>query len=87
MVVDIIIKKSDKKDKKYDAIIEGKKTVSFGQANASDFTKHKDEERKENYINRHRKNEDWDNHETAGFYSRWITLGKAHLKRSSGKCK
>lgn len=30
------------------------KTVHFGQANASDFTKHKDVERKLRYINRHK---------------------------------
>ena len=42
MIVDIIITKSNKTGKKYDAVIEGKKTVSFGQAGASDFTKHKD---------------------------------------------
>ena len=54
---DIIIKKSEKPDKKLKAIIDGKKTVHFGQSGASDFTKHKDNERKERYINRHKKNE------------------------------
>jgi hypothetical protein len=53
--MNIIIKPSNKPDKKYDAIIDGKKTISFGQAGASDFTKHKNEERKNRYIDRHKK--------------------------------
>ena len=39
--MEVIIKPSSKKDKKYDAVIDGKKTVSFGAAGASDFTQHK----------------------------------------------
>ena len=34
----IIITPSDKKDKKYEARIDGKKSIHFGQAGASDFT-------------------------------------------------
>ena len=49
--MEVIIRKSTKKDKKFDAIVDGKKTVSFGAAGMSDFTKHKDPERKERYIN------------------------------------
>ena len=55
--MDITITKSKNKNKKFDAIIDGKKRISFGQAGASDFTKHKDEDRKQLYINRH-SNED-----------------------------
>ena len=47
-MVDVIIKKSSKDGKKHDAIFDGKKTVSFGQAGASDSTKHKDKDRKKN---------------------------------------
>ena len=49
-----------------------KKTVQFGQADASDFTQHKNEDRKNRYILRHEKNENQDDPTTAGFYSRWI---------------
>ena len=35
------------------------KKVYSGQAGASDFTIHKDEERKQRYINRHTNNEIW----------------------------
>ena len=45
-MTEIIISKSKNKNKKFDARIDGKKTVSFGSAEHSDFTKHKDEERK-----------------------------------------
>ena len=71
-MTEIIITKSKKSDKKYDAIIDCKKTISFGAAGMSDFTKHKDEERKQRYLDRHRKNENWSDPTTAGFMSRWI---------------
>ena len=54
-MTEIIISKSKNKEKKYDARIDGKKTVSFGAAGMSDFTKHGDTERKQRYSNRHKK--------------------------------
>ena len=51
--MEITISKSDRKDKKFKAIVEDndrKKTVHFGQAGASDMTKHGDEKKKEIYI-------------------------------------
>ena len=67
-MTEVVLQKSNKKGKKYDAIIDGKKTVSFGAIGYSDFTKHKDarqslaklrdEERKERYIARHKVNQD-----------------------------
>jgi hypothetical protein len=53
--MNIIIKPSTKPDKKYMAIIDDKKTVHFGAAGMSDYTKHKDKERKERYLARHRR--------------------------------
>ena len=44
MTINIIIKKSSKPDKKYDAIIDAKKTISFGAKKYSDYTIHKDDE-------------------------------------------
>ena len=88
MVINIEIAKSKKPDKKLDAIIhreDGRtKTVSFGQAGASDYTLHKTKSRKDAYIARHKANEDWssEGYETAGFYSRWILWNLPSLRAS-----
>ena len=79
---EVILKRSSKAEKKYDAVIDGKKTVSFGQKNASDFTKHKNVERKERYLDRHRKNENWRDYKTAGFWSKWILWNKPTIRGS-----
>ena len=82
--MEIIIKKSSKSDKKLDAVIDGKKTVSFGAKGYSDYTLHKDPERKERYISRHKKNEDWTKSgiKTAGFYAKHVLWNKPTLKGS-----
>ena len=51
--------KSDKPNKKYYIITNNNKKVYFGAAGMSDFTHHKDEARKQRYINRHKNNEIW----------------------------
>ena len=81
-MTEIIISKSDKKNKKYDARIDGKKTISFGSAQHSDFTKHKDTARKQRYLDRHKSRENWSDPTTAGFYSRWITWNKPTISES-----
>ena len=82
--MDVVITKSKKPDKKYDALVNGSKTVSFGQKGASDFTKHKDKDRKERYIDRHKAREDWTKSgvKTAGFYSKHVLWNKPTLKES-----
>ena len=82
--MDIVISKSDNKNKKMKAVIDGKKTVHFGQAGASDMTQHKDKDRKQRYIDRHKKNENWgaSGVKTAGFYSRWLTWNQDTLTKS-----
>ena len=52
----IVIQKSNNKHKKFSAT-DGRKTVHFGDSRYQDFTQHKDEQRKKNYISRH-SNED-----------------------------
>lgn len=69
-MANIVFQPSNKKGKKYDAVVDGKKTVSFGQSGASDFTIHKDEDRKDRYITRHKKHENWKDHKTADFYAK-----------------
>ncbi len=65
--MEVIITKSKKKDKKFDATIDGKKTISFGAKGYTDFTQSKDPAQKQRYLNRHRAREDWTNPKTAGF--------------------
>lgn len=88
----VVFKKSTNPNKKYMAVFyEGKKkvkTTHFGAAGMSDYTKHRDEARKQRYINRHRTNENWSNYMSAGALSRWIlwnqktlTASKADYKR------
>jgi len=81
------IKPSTQKDKKLMAIFtddEGKKvkTTHFGAKGMSDFTIHKDKERKERYLDRHRKRENWDSYMTAGSLSRWVLWNRPTLKAS-----
>ena len=82
------IKKSTKSDeKKLMAIFTNcksgrTKTIHFGAAGMSDFTKHKDVARKQRYLNRHAKNESWNNPMTAGALSRWILWNKTSLSAS-----
>ena len=79
----IYLYKSPRKNKKWMVEVDGKK-VHFGGAGYSDYTKHKDPERKENYIARHKKNENWKKSgiKTAGFWSRWLLWGEPTLKES-----
>ena len=72
---EVILQKSSNPKKKYDAYVEGKK-VSFGATGYSDFTQHKNEERKKNYIARHKPNQNWNDLTTAGTWSRWLTWEK-----------
>ena len=82
----VVIKKSTRKEKKLMAIFTQsngrKKTIHFGAAGMSDYTKHKDSERKKRYIARHRKNENWNKPMTAGALSRWILWNKTSLRGS-----
>lgn len=81
------IKPSTNKNKKYMAIFfddnnKRIKTIHFGAKGMSDFTIHKDKERKERYLKRHQKRENWNDPKTAGALSRWILWNKPTLKGS-----
>jgi len=81
----IKIVKSTKHDKKLMAVFEQngrEKTVHFGSAGMSDFTRHRDPARKQRYLDRHRKNENWNNPASAGSLSRYILWGKTSLRAS-----
>ena len=73
----VIFKKENDKKHKYKAIFyneENKKirSVKFGAYGYSDYTKHKDEERKQKYIKRHEKNENFKNYMSKG--SLWLYI-------------
>jgi hypothetical protein len=84
--MEIHIIDSPRKTKKFRAVFfrDGKKFkhVDFGAKGMSDFTIHKDEERKQRYIERHKKNEDWTDIKTAGYWARWALWNKTTLDRS-----
>ena len=81
--MEISIKRSHNPKKKYDAIINGSKTISFGAAGYSDYTIHKDDKRRELYIKKH-SNEDWTRQNVASpaFLSRWILWEKKTLSEA-----
>ena len=81
-MTEIVISKSSNKNKKYDARIDGRKTISFCAAGMSDYTIHKDDERKQRYLDRHRKNENWADYNTAGFYAKNLLWNKKTLSES-----
>jgi hypothetical protein len=56
------------------------KKNEFGQTSASYFSLHKDEARKQRSINRHKKNENWNNKGTAGFWFSWLLWKKQSIK-------
>ena len=81
----LFITKSKRKNKKYDLLDENKKYIlSFGHSQYEDYTIHKDPDRRERYLLRHKKNEDWDKSGiyTAGFWSKHLLWGKPTLEAS-----
>ena len=50
--MEIVIPSSTNKNEKCDAVIDGKKKISFGASGYSDFTKHGDTDRIDRYIAR-----------------------------------
>ena len=76
----------DKPEKKYYIITKSEKKIYFGASGYSDFTIHKDEERKQRYIKRHEKNESkyWNKSgiDTPSFWSRFLLWEKPSIKES-----
>jgi hypothetical protein len=50
-VDNVVLKRSEKADKKYKVIVDGKRTVHFGST-MEDYTKHGDEMRRKRYLAR-----------------------------------
>ncbi len=78
----VTIKPSTRADKKYMAVFKDGTVTHFGAKGYQDYTMHKDEKRKELYINRHRANEDWTNPKAAGTLARFILWNLPTLSAS-----
>jgi len=74
--------KSPLKEKKFRAIFEDGTHTDFGATGYLSYPDHKDPVRKELYLDRHRKNEHWDNPKTAGALSRWILWNEPTIEAS-----
>ena len=81
--MDVVITRSKKKEKKFDAIIDGKKTVSFGAKGMSDMTIHKDPECKKRYVNRHKKTKTGQIQKRLGFMQNALSGTNHSFKRLS----
>ena len=86
-MVFVQLKKSDVSGKKYTAIFYDDarnkiRTTHFGSAGMSDYTKHKDDERKQRYLDRHRANEDWNDYMSGGSLARYILWNKPTISAS-----
>lgn len=87
------VKPSDKDGKKYQATFcmckgetkccdKDRKKVHFGLEGSSTFIDHNDEKKKDAYLARHRKNEDWSNYLSRGSLSRYLLWNKTTLSAS-----
>lgn len=91
-IVKVVIKPSTRSKKKKMAVFYDKqgnrvKTTHFGAYGMSDYTKHKDADRKHRYLTRHKKRENWNDFTSAGSLSRYILWGETTLRKSIEKYK
>ena len=79
----VYLKKSTRPEKKWMVYVEPPgKTIHFGAKGMSDYTIHKDKDRKMRYIARHKSRENWRDPTTPGALSRFILWNKPDLKAS-----
>ena len=69
------IEPSTRKDKRFMAIFKNGQIVHFGSKTGSTYIDHHDKIKRDNYIKRHSKNENWNDPYSAGALSRWILWG------------
>lgn len=86
----ISVTKSNKKDKKYDAKFENKKTkrtktVSFGAESMDDYTITKDKEQRKRYRMRHKKDLETNDPTRAGYLSYFLLWGNSTSLRENIK--
>lgn len=83
----VSVKPANDGKKKYVATIKNKQTgreksVKFGAKGMDDFTKTNDVAQKERYIQRHKKNENWRDVTSAGFWSKNLLWNKPTISAS-----
>ena len=83
-MINIILKPSKRKNKKFSVQHPSIGTIHFGDSRYEDYTQHKDKERKKLYLERHRKREDWTRKGigSAGFWTRWILWEKDTIEKA-----
>ena len=79
--MNIVITPSDKTFKKFKVVIDDKKTIHFGDSRYSDYTLHKDTERKKAYLSRH-KHDNYTDPLYPSFYATNLLWNKPTLKES-----
>lgn len=77
-----ILKRVNDGKHKYIIITPQGKKIKFGAHGYSDYTIHKDKERMMRYIKRHNTNENWNDKNSKGFWSRWILWNKPTITDS-----
>ena len=86
-MVKMIVKKSNKPDKKLMAIFtkdNGRtKTTHFGAANMDDYTLTKDKEQRKRYRSRHKKDLSTGDYTRAGFLSYYILWGDSTSRKEN----
>ena len=71
----MIIRDSNRKEKRFVAIFPDNSKVHFGLDGGRTYIDHGDKETRWNYIARHKVREHWNNPKSAGALSRWILWG------------
>lgn len=79
----IYITISNRKNKKYNAVSDDGLNVHFGDNRYQDYTQTKDDKKRNAYIRRHVKRENWTDETTAGFWSTYLLWNKPTLKESA----
>jgi hypothetical protein len=76
------ITQSCRKDKRYVATFDNGKKVHFGLKNGQTYIDHLDKAKRDAYLKRHQKNENWDDPYTAGALSRWILWNSSNINKN-----
>jgi hypothetical protein len=71
----MLIEASDRKGKRFKATYANGKVVHFGAKGGKTYIDEGDKTKRENYLKRHKVNENWNNPYSAGSLSRWLLWG------------